>query len=450
MIYFQSLTKAELADLLLPLSRVKGRGLSDEEIEKKAKKQAAYRAQQVFHWVYQRFVDDWEQMSDLSKELRAWLKENMVVYRLDQRVAQQALDGTHKFLWDLVDKKTIESVIIPAALQEKSGSAAISRLTGQDPGGEHGDDEDEEELMQAGKRFAGAKTNAKVDSGNWRRLTACISSQVGCAMACKFCLTGIQGLDRSLQTHEIVTQVHELRRHAPITNIVFMGMGEPLHNLDSVSKACQILLDQDGLGFSKRKVTVSTSGLVPAIEELGRRVDVSLAISLNATTDEQRSAIMPVNKKWNIAKLLETCRNYPLGPHRRITFEYVMLKDFNDSMEDAARLVKLTRGIPSKINLIPFNEHSGAEFKRPTDERVKEFQRYLVDRNLTATVRISRGRDILAACGQLRSIFGTARGTDRHKDWKELPDAVQAAIPAGLPVANAAVSAAAPAAENPA
>jgi 23S rRNA (adenine2503-C2)-methyltransferase len=237
-------------------------------------------------------------------------------------------------------------------------------------------------------------------------------------MACKFCLTGVQGLDRHLQTHEIVTQVWELRRQAPITNIVFMGMGEPLHNLDNVSKACEILLDSDGLNFSKRKVTVSTSGLVPAIDELGKRVPVSLAISLNSSTDEQRSQIMPVNKKWNIAALMDACRRFPLGSHRRITFEYVMLKDFNDALEDAARVVKLTRGIPSKLNLIPFNEHPGSDFKRPSDETVRKFQKYLLDRGVTATVRISRGRDILAACGQLRSIFGTARGTEKHRDWK--------------------------------
>jgi 23S rRNA (adenine2503-C2)-methyltransferase len=237
-------------------------------------------------------------------------------------------------------------------------------------------------------------------------------------MACKFCLTGSQGLDRHLDVHEIVTQVHELRMLAPITNIVFMGMGEPLHNLQNVIKACKILLDQDGLSFSKRKITVSTSGLVPAIEELGKSVDISLAISLNASNDEQRSAIMPVNKKWNIEALMNACRNYPLGSHRRITFEYVMLKDFNDSLEDAARVVKLIRGIPSKLNLIPFNEHSGSVYKRPDDETVKAFQRFLLDRNVTATVRISRGRDISAACGQLRSIFGTARGTEKHKDWK--------------------------------
>jgi 23S rRNA (adenine2503-C2)-methyltransferase len=421
MIYFQSLTKTDLAELLLPLARIKApRSVpmtSDLEAEmaKKARKQAAYRAQQIFHWVYQRHVTEWDLMTDLSKDLRSWMKENVEIYRLKERVSNQALDGTHKFLWTLVDQKTIESVIIPAALQEKAGSGAIQRLSGQDA--DPLDDDLEEELMQKGVRFSGAKTDASVSGGQWKRLTACISSQVGCAMACKFCLTGIQGLDRSLQTHEIVTQVHELRMRAPITNIVFMGMGEPLHNFENVVKACEIMLDQDGLNFSKRKVTISTSGLVSAIQELGKRVDVSLAISLNATTDEQRTAIMPVNKKWNIEALLNACREYPLGPHRRITFEYVMLKDFNDSMEDAARLVQLTRGIPSKINLIPFNEHSGAEFKRPDDERVKEFQRYLMNRNITATVRISRGRDILAACGQLRSIFGTARGTEKHKDW---------------------------------
>lgn len=413
MILFQSLTKAELADLLLPLSRIRSSrhpDASDPEaaakMEKKERKQAAYRAQQIFHWVYQRYVLEWDQMTDLSKDLRVWLKENVQIFRLNEKVSQQALDGTHKFLWQLHDNKTIESVIIPAALQEKDEVP--------------GEKQTEAELMGQGKRFSGRETQTTIDSQKWGRLTVCISSQVGCAMACKFCLTGVQGLDRHLQTHEIVTQVLETRMRAPITNIVFMGMGEPLHNLDNVAKACQIILDQDGMGFSKRKVTVSTSGLVPAIDELGKRVDVSLAISLNSTTDEQRSKIMPVNKKWNIQALLDACRRYPLGPHRRITFEYVMLKDFNDSMEDAARLVALTKGIPSKINLIPFNEHSGAEFKRPSDEVVKKFQRYLGDRNITATVRISRGRDILAACGQLRSIFGTARGTEKHKDWAGL------------------------------
>lgn len=427
MIIFQSLTKKELADLLLPHSQVKKSGCTEEELEKKSKKRAAMRAQQIFHWVYQRYVLEWDLMSDLSKELRAYLNENVKIHRLTERVSQQAIDGTHKFLWTLEDGKTIESVIIPSALQEKTGVDAVRRLNGEDIGpSEDRETEHDEEaaLMAAGKRFSGMEVDGEVKTdlskGYFKRLTACISSQVGCAMACKFCLTGIQGLDRSLQTHEIVTQIHELRQRAPITNIVFMGMGEPLNNFDAVTKACEIFLDQDGMSFSKRKVTISTSGLVSGIDELGKKIDVSLAISLNASTDEQRSEIMPVNKKWNIKALLDACRRYPLGSHRRITFEYVLLKDFNDTLEDAARLVQLTRGIPSKINLIPFNEHSGSVYKRPSDETVKIFQKYLMDRRITATVRISRGRDISAACGQLRSIFGTARGTEKHKDWKDL------------------------------
>ncbi|CAM6054828.1 unnamed protein product [Sphagnum tenellum] len=380
MIYFQSLTREELAQLIKPLSRPKRTaGLSPLEIEKQLEKQASFRAKQVFQWVYQRFVTDWDEMTDQSKELRAWLKENVQIYRLKEAKSYQALDGTHKFLWSLGDGKTIES-----------------------------------------------KSSATLTSDEWSRLTACISSQVGCAMACKFCLTGVQGLDRHLQAHEIVTQVFELRKIAPITNIVFMGMGEPLHNLENVIQACKILLDEFGLNFSKRKVTVSTSGLVKGIEELGRQVDVSLAISLNGTTDEQRSQIMPINKKWNIAHLLEACRNYPLGSHRRITFEYVLLKGINDTLEDAARLIQLTRGIPSKINLIPFNEHSGSDFKRPSDATVRGFQKYLLDRKVTATVRISRGRDISAACGQLRSIFGTARGTEKHKQPLQAQAQIQA------------------------
>ena len=431
MIYFQSLTKADLAQAILPLGRDRLRGGEEAtperlaEIERQAEKRAKYRAKQVFNWVYQRHVTDWDLMTDISKDLRNWLKSNVEIFGLTERVSQQALDGTHKFLWTLPDAKTIESVIIPAALQEKSAEEAMEILSGQPTSPRFSQRDLRKNAKNLGRRpedsqFAGALLDEEEAVGldQFKRLTACISSQVGCAMACKFCLTGVQGLDRSLETHEIVSQVFELRKRAPITNIVFMGMGEPLHNFENVAKACEIMLDQDGLGFSKRKVTVSTSGLVPAIEALGKRVDVSLAISLNASNDEQRSQIMPVNRKWNLDALMGACKRYPLGPHRRITFEYVLLKDFNDTLEDAARVVKLIRSIPSKVNLIPFNEHPGSEFKRPSDEVVRKFQRYLVDRQITATVRISRGRDILAACGQLRSIFGTARGTEKHRDWK--------------------------------
>jgi 23S rRNA (adenine2503-C2)-methyltransferase len=416
MLIFQSLTKSELAEQLLPLSRVKeARGLQDcineEEreklqalVDKKKSKQAALRAQQLFHWVYQRYITDYDQMTDLAKDLREWLKENIKIFRLEESYSKQSDDGTYKFLWKLNDTKTIESVIIPAALKEKVGDEVL-------------------EALEDGKKFSGietekAKLDRDLDSDSWARLTACISSQVGCAMACKFCLTGIQGLDRSLEVHEVVAQVLELRMRAPITNLVFMGMGEPLHNVKNIIKACQIMLDDDGMNFSKRKVTVSTSGLVPAIEELYQHTDVSLAISLNASTNEQRSEIMPVNRKYPIEVLLDACRKVDLGPHRRITFEYVLLKDFNDQPEDAKRVAQLLRGIPAKVNLIPFNEHSGADFKRPTDDTVLKFQDILVRGGYTATVRISRGRDILAACGQLRSLFGTARGTEKHRDFK--------------------------------
>ncbi len=423
MLIFQSLTKVELADALLPLSAVREerelRTLEDpslraeleRKIEKKKRKQAEMRAKQLFHWVYQRYVTDYDQMTDIAKEIRVWLKENVRIFRLEESYSKQSDDGTYKFLWKLNDTKTIESVIIPAALKEKVGDEVM-------------------EALGEGKRYSGIETgrvglDRELDSDSWARLTACISSQVGCAMACKFCLTGVQGLDRSLEAHEVVTQVHELRMRAPITNIVFMGMGEPLHNVKNIAKACQILLDEDGMNFSKRKVTVSTSGLVPGIEELYRQTDVSLAISLNASTDEQRSQIMPVNKRYPIEELLNACRKVPLGGHRRITFEYVMLKDFNDTIEDAHRVARLLKGIPAKVNLIPFNEHSGADFKRPEDATVMRFQRTLLNAGYTTTVRISRGRDILAACGQLRSLFGTARGTEKHRDYRQpghLPD----------------------------
>jgi 23S rRNA (adenine2503-C2)-methyltransferase len=355
MFYFQSFTRAKLEELLI------SQGSPPQK--------ASYQAKQLFIWVYQRLETRWECMTDLSKQLRGWLEKNVSLVRLTEQSCQQASDGTRKFLWTLEDGKTVESVILAAP------------------------------------------------SSQGTRLTACISSQVGCAMGCKFCLTGVQGLDRHLQVHEIVAQVHELRRKTPITNIVFMGMGEPLQNLENTIQACDIFLDQNGMRFSKRKITVSTSGIVPAIASLGKHTAVSLAISLNATTDEQRSQIMPINRKWNIAKLLEACRNYPLGSHRRITFEYVLLKDFNDSLEDAQRLIALTRGIPHKINLIAFNPHPGSDFQRPSEKKVNEFQKYLLNHQQIATLRISRGRDILAACGQLRSLWGTAKGTEKHRDY---------------------------------
>ncbi|MEW6057144.1 MAG: 23S rRNA (adenine(2503)-C(2))-methyltransferase RlmN [Bdellovibrionota bacterium] len=316
---------------------------------------ARYHTRQIFRWVYQRKVNSFDEMTDLSKVVRSHLAEKYSLEALPKVFEQKSIDGTQKFLFKLDDGKTIESVLIPA------------------------DD----------------------------RLTICISSQVGCAMGCKFCLTATMGLIRNLKVDEIVRQVFELSRHAGITNIVFMGMGEPLHNLENVARACEILLNQDGLNFSKRKITISTSGLVPQIRKMNERLvgenRVNLAISLNGSYDAQRGEVMPVNKAFPIDDLLDACREFKLEPHRRITFEYVMLGGLNDSVEDAARVMRLLKDIPSKVNLIPFNAHHGSPYQRPTDQAVDAFHRYLLDRGVSAMIRHSRGRDILAACGQLRS-----------------------------------------------
>ena len=301
-------------------------------------------------------------MTDLSKQLRVFLEENYVITRPELEIQQDSeADGARKFLFKVGDGKTIETVLIPAK----------------------------------------------------DRLTQCVSSQVGCAMACDFCNTGDMGLMRNLKTHEIIDQILEARRRLEkpaaeifghkLSNVVFMGMGEPFHNLDAVIDAVDILTCDNGLGLSQRKITVSTSGLVPQIEEFGRRSNANLAVSLNATTDELRDEIMPVNKRWNLAALLDACRKYPLKPSRRITFEYVLLRGLNDTLEDAQRITKLLKGIPSKINLIPYNPHPASPYERPDLENVYAMQKYLLDRGWNCTVRISKGRDILAACGQLRS-----------------------------------------------
>ncbi len=336
-------------------------------------KQTKMRSFQIYRWLYQEWADSWSTMTDLPQNLREWLEERVTMGQLALHHRGLAEDGTTKFLWRLPDGKTIESVLIPRTEETEEGTRI-------------------------------------------KRLTLCISSQVGCAMACKFCLTGIQGLDRHLGAGEIVEQVWRVRKEFSVTNIVFMGMGEPLHNLENVLDACTILLEQRGLNFSKRRVTVSTSGLVPAIKTLGERVGVNLAVSLNATTDAIRDEIMPVNKRYPIGDLVRAAAAYPGGKFRRMMFEYVLLRGVNDTEADAERLVTLSRRANAKINLIPFNEHPGASWKRPTDAEVLAFQKFLLSRKVTATIRHSRGRDILAACGQLRSMFGTARGTDRHKD----------------------------------
>jgi 23S rRNA (adenine2503-C2)-methyltransferase len=309
-----------------------------------------YRARQIFKWLYQKDAVSFAEMSNLSKEFRRELEDSAFISTSDTEAVEVSRDGTRKYLFRLADGNAIESVLIP---------------------------EDD-------------------------RNTLCISSQVGCAMACEFCLTGTFKLTRNLSTAEIVNQVCAVKREAEIKNLVFMGMGEPLANLDNVVRALRTITSQDGLQFSTRRVTVSTAGLVPELERLGKAVTVNLAVSLNATTDEVRSRLMPINRKYPLRQLLAACREFPLPARRMITFEYVMIDGVNDSLEDARRLVKLLSNIPSKVNLIPFNEHEGCSLRRSDQETIDRFHKYLLDKHFTVITRSSRGGDISAACGQLR------------------------------------------------
>ncbi|MFY1827761.1 23S rRNA (adenine(2503)-C(2))-methyltransferase RlmN [Myxococcus fulvus] len=319
----------------------------------------AFRAPQMYRWLHQRGVTSFDEMTDLSKAFREKLKVAAEIIPLVKDLEQRSIDGTIKYRWKTRDGRYIESVYMPS--------------------------ED--------------------------RRTLCVSTQVGCAMACGFCMTGTMGLKRNLTPSEIVAQVHAVNREVrkneghetlrPLSNLVFMGMGEPLHNFENLKTALAILQSGDGPNFSHRHITVSTVGLVPMIERFGKETDVKLAISLNASTDEQRSKTMPVNRKWNIAALLDACRKFPLRQGRRITFEYVLIQGFNDSDEDAHRLIQLLKGIPAKVNLIPYNENPGLGFLTTAEERAEQFRAILSDGHVAAYIRKNRGRDIAGACGQL-------------------------------------------------
>lgn len=310
-----------------------------------------YRAGQLTHWIYRKYASGISEISEFSKDLRNILEGAAFISGLAQVRRLKSADGTEKFLFSLSDGQAIESVLIP----EKD------------------------------------------------RLTLCISSQAGCAMGCLFCLTGRLGLIRNLKAYEIADQiiaVNKVIRPKKITNVVLMGMGEPLANFDEVTEALWRITSL--IGISKRKITLSTAGLAPKIAALPEKApEINLAVSLNATTDAARSEIMPVNKRYPLKTLLEACRRFPLSPRRRITFEYVMIGEINDSVEDAQRLAGLLKGLRCKINLIPLNPYAGNGFKRPSDRRVLEFQKVLIRNNLTAIIRGSKGQDILAACGQL-------------------------------------------------
>jgi 23S rRNA (adenine2503-C2)-methyltransferase len=310
-----------------------------------------FRAGQLLRWIYLRGVTDFDEMTDLAKGFREELAERATISTFTAAAEEVSADGTRKFLFRLDDGESVETVLIP---------------------------------MEEG------------------RGTLCVSTQVGCAMQCTFCLTGTFGLTRNLTAAEIVNQVCAVRAQFPVDNIVLMGMGEPLHNLDNVVSALEIFYSVTGFDYSPRKVTLSTSGLVPEMRELGRRVRVNLAVSLNATTDAVRNELMPINRRYPLAELLRACREYPLAPRQRITFEYILIRGVNDSLDDAKRLVKLLHGVKAKVNLIRFNEHAGSDFRAPDDITIETFQRFLLDRDIVAIRRASKGRDISAACGQLK------------------------------------------------
>ncbi len=333
----------------------------------------AFRVGQVWHWLYHRGETDFALMTTLAKALRAQLAERFTVGRLEVSREQRSVDGTIKWLFRFADGNEAETVYIP---EEDRG-------------------------------------------------TLCVSSQIGCTLTCSFCHTGTQRLVRNLTAGEIVGQVMAAldaldswpsnKEGRPITNIVLMGMGEPLYNLDNVARALKVISDNEGIAISKRRITLSTSGVVPEMKRCGLETGVNLAISLHAVNDAVRDILVPINKKYPLAELLQACRDYP-GVHnaRRITFEYVMLKDLNDSVADAKALLKLIKGIPAKINLIPFNPWPGSPHECSDTATIDAFAGVIMAAGYPSPVRRPRGSDILAACGQLKSDSQRLRKRDRE------------------------------------
>lgn len=321
-----------------------------------------FHARQLYRWIYKRGITDFDRMTDLSRALRERLQAEFTLTTPTVIADDRSIDGTRKFVLELSDARKIEAVFIP----------------------------------------------------DTPAMTFCISTQVGCAMACGFCLTGKMGLVRNLTAGEIAGQVRVLAAATGMLdhpfNIVLMGMGEPLHNYDNTMKALRMLHAEHGLAVSPRRVTLSTVGIVPGLERLAREpLMPNLAVSLHATSDDQRTALVPPNRKYPLAAILEACRRFPLKKRSRITFEYVLLDGVNDTPEDARRLAKLLAGIRAKVNLIPLNPAPGIPYERPSDERVDRFAQILADRHITVSVRKSRGRDIRAACGQLIVEGGTKK-----------------------------------------
>lgn len=314
-----------------------------------------YAASQIISWLYKECVSSFDEMTNLSKDARTRLKQKYELAALSVDKVLKASDGTQKFLCRAVDGGAVECVYIPA------------------------------------------------EDG---RNTVCLSTQIGCAMGCAFCRTAGMGFIRNLTQGEIVGQLILMTQAVdkPITNIVLMGMGEPLANLDAVSGAVEIFLDARAFGLSRRRVTLSTSGVIPALKKFSEKFDIKIAISLNATTDEVRGRLMPVGLKFPLSEIMEFCREYSNRSRYKITFEYVLIDGVNDSMDDAKRLVRLLKGVKGKINLIPLNPFEGSGFKGPKKGVMEMWRDYLAEHNIQANIRVSRGAEILAACGQLASI----------------------------------------------
>ncbi|MFC1769665.1 23S rRNA (adenine(2503)-C(2))-methyltransferase RlmN [Nitrospirota bacterium] len=334
--------------------------LSREELNKFCTDEGlpAYRVKQLLHWLYEKRAQSFDDITVFSEELRARLKEKAYISSMEIIDVQTSTDGTEKLLLELDDNETIECVLIPAE----------------------------------------------------ERMTLCVSSQVGCAMQCTFCRTGTGGLVRNLKAYEIFEQLVVAKEHSskPITNIVMMGMGEPLMNFDEVKEAIALIMEFHQI--SQRKVTVSTCGVVPFIQKLAQiEPQINLAVSLNASSNETRDKIMPVNMRHPLEDLMEACRNYPLKKNRRITFEYVVIRNINDSVADAKRLIKLIKGIPCIVNLISLNPFEGSDLEAPDEQDVAVFQEVLMRDGIITMHRKSMGQDILAACGQLR-------GKDKEED----------------------------------
>ncbi len=320
-----------------------------------ASEEKPFHAGQIHRWLWQRQADRFDQMTDLSKTLRQHLESRFYIGRLVLDNEEQSVDQTRKFLFKLIDGHHIETVLIP----------------------------------------------------DRNHATLCISSQVGCAQKCRFCLTGQGGFIRNLTQGEILAQIRDVQQLMPdpkrLKNIVFMGMGEPLANFDPVVAAIGAITDHDcGLAFSRRRVTLSTAGMAPNIERFGKVADVNLAISLNAPDNKTRSQLMPINDTYPIETVIEACRKYPLRPGRQITIEYILLKGVNDAPDTARQLASLLHPLRAKINLIPFNPFEGSPYERPDDKTILAFQEILREKHYTVLIRRSRGSDISAACGQLR------------------------------------------------